>query len=292
MSINYRGRIAPTPTGYLHLGHARTFWIAMQRAQKARGHLIYREEDLDTQRCKLGFAQSAVEDLKWFGCNWHEGPDVGGDYGPYRQSERLDRFIDAWKKLKNEGFIYPCDKSRKDVERATQAPHLEEEISEPIYPVSLRPSYNNYQKVEYPSAKNWRFRIPDKRVVEFVDMRLGKCSYECLRDFGDFIVWRKDGVPAYELAVVVDDAAMQISEVVRGEDLLLSTARQLLLFEALGLKAPNYYHAPILCDIAGRRLAKRNQSLTLRDLRKAGCSPNSLRLSDDWNSVLKIKHNT
>ena len=292
MSINYRGRIAPTPTGYLHLGHARTFWIAMERAQKAGGHLIYREEDLDTQRCKLGFAQSAVEDLRWFGFNWHEGPDVGGDYGPYRQSERRDRFIDAWKKLKNEGFIYPCDKSRKDVERAAQASHLEEEISEPIYPVSLRPSYHNYQKVEYPAAKNWRFRIPNKRVVEFVDMRLGKCSYECLRDFGDFLVWRKDGVPAYELAVVVDDAAMQISEVVRGEDLLLSTARQLLLYEALGLKAPNYYHAPILCDIAGRRLAKRNQSLTLRDLRKAGCSPNSLRLSDDWNSVLKKKYNT
>jgi len=292
MSINYRGRIAPTPTGYLHLGHARTFWIAMQRAQKAGGNLIYREEDLDSQRCKLRFAQGAVEDLRWFGCNWHEGPDVGGDYGPYRQSERLGRFVEAWEKLKNEGFIYPCDKSRKDVERAAQAPHLEEEISEPIYPVSLRPSYNNYQKVEYPSAKNWRFRIPDKRIVEFVDMRLGKCSYECLRDFGDFLVWRKDGVPAYELAVVVDDAAMQISEVVRGEDLLLSTARQLLLYEALELKAPNYYHAPLLCDIAGRRLAKRNQSLTLRDLREAGYSPNNLRLSEDWKSGLEVKYNT
>ena len=292
MNINYRGRIAPTPTGYLHLGHARTFWIAMQRAQKAGGHLIYREEDLDSQRCKLGFAQSAVEDLRWFGCNWHEGPDVGGDYGPYRQSERRGKFVEAWEKLKNEGFIYPCDKSRKDVERAAQAPHLEEEISEPIYPISLRPSYYDHQKVECPAAKNWRFRIPENRVVEFDDLRLGHCAYECLRDFGDFLVWRKDGVPAYELAVVVDDAAMQISEVVRGEDLLLSTARQLLLYEALGLKAPNYYHAPLLCDINGRRLAKRDQSRTLRDLRAAGYSPNNLRLSEDWRSGLEVKNNT
>ena len=286
MSSKYRGRIAPTPTGYLHLGHARTFWIAMQRAQKFGGHLIYREENIDSQRCKSEFAQGAVEDLRWFGCNWHEGPDVGGPYGPYRQSERRGRFIGAWEKLKNGGFIYPCNKSRKDVERAAQAPHLEEEVAEPIYPINWRPSLNDYREVKSPAANNWRFRLPEKRIVEFNDQRLGHCAFECLSDFGDFLVWRKDDVPSYELAVVVDDAAMQISEVVRGEDLLLSTARQLLLYEALEIKAPNFYHAPLLCDTTGRRLAKRNQSLTLRELRHAGHSPNSLRLSGDWHLSL------
>lgn len=286
MSSKYRGRIAPTPTGYLHLGHARTFWIAMQRAQEAGGHLIYRDEDLDPLRCKPEFALGAVEDLRWFGCNWHEGPDVGGAYGPYRQSERHERFIDAWTKLKNGGFIYPCNKSRKDVARAAQAPHLEEEFVEPIYPEKWRPPYNHYKKVDCPGASNWRFRLPQKRTVEFNDLRLGHCAFECLSDFGDFLVWRKDGVPAYELAVVVDDAAMEISEVVRGEDLLLSSARQLLLYEALELKAPDFFHTPLLSDMAGKRLAKRNQSQTLRELKHAGHSPNSLRLSKDWRTGL------
>ena len=286
MPTTYRGRIAPTPTGYLHLGHARTFWIAMERAKEAGGTLVFRDEDIDPQRCKPEYAEGALEDLRWFGCDWQEGPDVGGNAGPYRQSERHDRFLEAWRFLKEAGYIYPCDKSRRDVASATTAPHADEEQSEPIYPERWRPPLGYGKAADAPGETNWRFRVPDDRKMQFDDVRLGPCSFECLRDFGDFLVWRKDGVPAYELAVVVDDAAMEITEVVRGEDLLISTARQLLIYEALGLQAPEFYHTPLLCDTSGQRLAKRNRSLTLRELREAGHNPADLRESDDWWSGL------
>lgn len=287
MSTSYRGRIAPTPTGYLHLGHARTFWIAMERAKEAQGSLIYREEDLDPQRCKGEYADAAIEDLKWFGCRWEEGPDTGGPHLPYRQSERNKMFFEAWRKLKDAGAIYPCDKSRKDVANAARAPHPEDENAEPIYPVSWRPPPGGGRNASDPGKTNWRFRVPDGRRIRFVDGRLGPCEFECLCEFGDFLVWRKDGVPAYELAVVVDDAAMGITEVVRGEDLLISTARQLLLYEALGLNPPAFYHTPLMVDPGGQRLAKRHRSLSLRELREAGHRPETLRQSEDWRSGLE-----
>lgn len=287
MSSTYRGRIAPTPTGYLHLGHARTFWIAMERAREAGGQLVYRDEDLDPQRCKPEFSKGAIEDLRWFGCDWDEGPNDGGPHHPYTQSQRLNVFLDAWERLKDGGYIYPCDKSRKDVARAARAPHSEDEAAEPIYPESWRPPYGSGQDATEPGAMNWRFRVPEDRDIIFDDGRLGPCEFECLRDFGDFLVWRKDGVPAYELAVVADDAAMEITEVVRGEDLLISTARQLLIYEALGLTPPTFYHTPLMSDPDGQRLAKRHRSLSLRELREAGHTPESLRTSDDWWSGLE-----
>jgi glutamyl-tRNA synthetase len=259
----------------------------MERAKEAGGQLIFRDEDLDPQRCKPVFSAGAMEDLRWFGCDWQEGPDCGGEFGPYRQSERGAMFLKAWKQLKDDGHIYPCDKSRKDVARAAQAPHAEDDAAEPIYPECWRPPIGHGQDAESPGASNWRFRVPEDRSVEFDDGRLGPCAFQSLRDFGDFLVWRKDGVPAYELAVVVDDAAMQIIEVVRGEDLLISTARQLLLYEALGLTPPEFYHAPLLCNTNGQRLAKRNRSLTLRELRAAGHHPGQLRHSEDWWSGLE-----
>jgi glutamyl-tRNA synthetase len=283
MPTSYRGRIAPTPTGYLHLGHARTFWTAMQRARRAGGTLVYRDEDLDPQRCNPEFSKSAVDDLKWFGCSWDEGPDKGGRFAPYRQSERQDFFLRAWAKLKDSGHIYPCCKSRKDVAGATRAPHAEDD-REPIYPTRWRPARGTGRGASEPGKTNWRFRVPDAREIVFKDGRLGHCAYYCQRDFGDFLVWRKDGVPAYELAVVVDDAAMEITEVVRGEDLLLSTARQLLLYEALELNAPRFNHTPLMVDAAGQRLAKRHGALGLRELRAAGQTPEALRLSGDWQS--------
>jgi glutamyl-tRNA synthetase len=286
MNTSYRGRIAPTPTGYLHLGHARTFWIAMERAQEAGGKLIFRDEDIDPNRCKPEYAEAAIEDLRWFGCGWDEGPDAGGPCAPYRQSERQALFLDAWKHLKEAGYIYPCDLSRRDVVWATQAPHADEKGGEALYPENLRPPLGAGKSAKAPGETNWRFRVPNDRRMEFVDRKLGPCSFECLRDFGDFIVWRKDGLPAYELAVVVDDAAMNITEVVRGEDLLISTARQLLLYDALGLTPPAFYHAPLLCDPSGQRLAKRHRSLSLRELREAGHTPEGLRKSEDWWSGL------
>ena len=258
----------------------------MERAKEAGGQLIYREEDIDPQRCKPEFAQAAIDDLKWFGCSWDEGPDHGGQFAPYRQSDRQGLFLDAWRRLKEAGYIYPCDKSRKDVARATQAPHADDE-SEAIYPESWRPKLGTGEEATEPGETNWRFRVPNDREIIFDDGRLGPCEFECLRDFGDFLVWRKDGVPSYELAVVVDDAAMDITEVVRGEDLLISTARQLLLYEALGLKPPEFYHTPLMVDTEGQRLAKRHRSLSLRELQQAGHSPEGLRESEDWWSGLE-----
>ncbi len=259
----------------------------MERAREAAGQLIYRDEDLDPQRCKPEYAAGAIEDLRWFGCDWDEGPDIGGSRAPYRQSERKGIFLDAWRRLCDMGCIYPCDKSRKDVARATQAPHAEEEQSEPIYPESWRPPPGTGQEAKEPGATNWRFRVPREREILFHDGRLGPCEFECMRDFGDFLVWRKDGVPAYELAVVVDDAAMGITEVVRGEDLLISTARQILIYEALDLSAPEFYHTPLMADAGGQRLAKRHRSLSLRELREAGHQPEILRRSEDWWSGLE-----
>lgn len=259
----------------------------MERARESGGTLIYREEDLDPQRCKPEFANAAIEDLRWFGCDWEEGPDIGGLLGPYRQSERNKLFLETWEKLKDAGAIYPCDKSRKDVAHASQAPHAEDNEAEPIYPESWRPPHGAGKDAKEPGETNWRFRVPGDREIRFDDARLGPCEFECLRDFGDFLIWRKDGVPAYELAVVVDDAAMGITEVVRGEDLLISTARQLLIYEALGLKPPQFYHTPLMVDTEGQRLAKRHRSLSLRELREAGHTPEALRQSEDWWSGLE-----
>ena len=287
MKSNYRGRIAPTPTGYMHLGHARTFWIAMLRAQEFGGKLIYRCEDLDPARCKPEFTEAAMEDLRWFGCSWDEGPNIDGPFAPYRQSKRMPFFFNAWKVLQAAGVIYPCNQSRKDVAEATQAPHEDSEICEPIYPKKLRPAEGTGRTAASPGNANWRFRVPDHRKIEFEDNGAGRCSFICQRDFGDFLIWRKDGVPAYELAVVVDDATMQISEVVRGEDLLLSTARQLLIYEALALKPPQFYHVPLVFDSSGKRLAKRHGSLSLRELRAAGHTPEELRDSANWQGAFK-----
>jgi len=274
----YRGRIAPSPTGYLHVGHALTFWRAQERARAAGGELVLRVEDLDPARCRLEFRAALVQDLHWFGLRWEEGPDVGGEFGPYVQSERRAFYFDALKKMHAAGWVYPCHCSRKDIAGAALAPHDENE--EPIYPGTCRP----LEKPAFAAPGdligqeiNWRFRVPNDEVFVFTDLRLGKQTAVAGRDFGDFIVWRRDDVPAYQLAVVVDDAAMRMTEVVRGEDLLTSTFRQLLIYRALGLEAPKFYHTALVTDERGIRLAKRNASLSLRALRESGATPEQIR---------------
>jgi len=268
----YRGRIAPSPTGYLHLGHARTFWQAFQRAREAEGALIFRNEDLDAQRCRPEFAKAMFEDLRWFGIEWQEGPDVGGAFGPYAQSGRREFYLDAWRKLLAGGWIYPCQCSRKELAESASAPH--DDNDEPLYPGTCR---GKRLAAAAPGGVNWRFRVPNGERVEFVDRRIGPQSFEAGRDFGDFVVWRRDDVPAYQLAVVVDDAAMQVSEVVRGADLLRSTARQILLQRALGLPTPGYYHCILMTDENGIRLAKRHDALSLRTLRERGLTREAVR---------------
>ena len=259
----YRGRLAPSPTGYLHLGHARTFWKAQERARTHAGKLILRIEDLDGPRCKPEFAEAILEDLQWFGIGWDEGP--------FFQSNRMPLYISAFQKLYEKGFVYPCTCSRKDIQNALTAPHEGEE--EPIYPGSCR----NKTAPFLLKGMNWRFKTPAGCQMRFKDNNLGEQCYSVGSSFGDFVLWRQDGFPSYQLAVVVDDADMKITEVVRGADLLVSTARQLLLYNALGLNAPEFFHCELLRDQTGKRLAKRSDALSLRDLRATGVSAEDAR---------------
>jgi glutamyl/glutaminyl-tRNA synthetase len=323
-SSPYRGRLAPSPTGLLHLGHARTFWIAAQRAAEREGTLILRNEDLDPQRCRPEFVDAMYEDLRWLGIEWAEGPDCGGPFGPYAQSERRAWYLEAWEKLRERGMIYPCTCSRKDVAQAAGAPN--EGDDEPMYPgtcrkkspltpkaglngatgrevyppgrgergkggatrseglpahkpaVELRSTWAD--EASAPTQANWRFRVPDGEEICFTDLHLGPQRMIAGQDFGDFIVWRRDDVAAYQLAVVVDDAAMQVTEVVRGADLLKSTARQILLFRALELAIPDFYHCDLVRDEAGVRLAKRHDALSIRKLREMGWTTEMVRGSN------------
>jgi glutamyl/glutaminyl-tRNA synthetase len=270
---SYRGRLAPSPTGYLHLGHARTFWKAQERATAEGGTLILRNEDLDRARCQPEFVTAMIEDLRWFGFDWQEGPDCGGLYAPYHQSERFDLYRAALEKLETRGAIYPCTCSRKDIQSSAAAPHAADE-NEPVYPGTCR---GNHQSKIINRKCSWRFRVTDGETISFVDSNFGPQHFTAGKDFGDFVVWRPDDVPAYQLACVVDDDAMRITEVVRGADLLVSTARQLLLYRALGLTPPSFFHCELLTDEYGHRLAKRHEGTTLRRLRAAGFSPSKLR---------------
>lgn len=270
-STLYRGRLAPSPTGLLHIGHAATFWTAYQRALESNGVLVLRDEDLDPQRSKSKFAEAMLADLRWLGIRWQEGPDVGGPLGPYRQRERRNFYLEAWRKLRDAGVIYPCTCSRRDLADATRAPN--EGDDEPLYSGRCRNRLAEAVNYKEPAGVNWRFRLPDGEAIQFCDVHFGPQSYIAGQDFGDFVIWRRDDVPAYQLAVVVDDAAMQITEVVRGADLLKSTARQLLLIRALALRAPAYYHCELMRGPDGIRLAKRHDALSLRALREQGFTP-------------------
>ena len=269
----YRGRIAPSPTGLLHIGHACTFWTAYRRAVEHKGVLVFRDEDLDPRRSKPHFAEAMLEDLRWLGIEWQEGPDVGGPFGPYRQSERRQQYLSVWRELRDRGAIYPCACSRKDLIGSAGAPH---EDDEPLYQNKCRSRIREAKDHSEPSGVNWRFLTPDAEAVSFHDLRQGRCEFVAGKDFGDFVVWRRDDVPAYQLAVVVDDAAMRITEVVRGADLLKSTARQILLDRALGYTVPDFYHCDLVRDEEGARLAKRHDALSLRALRESGLSPETV----------------
>lgn len=285
IETGYRGRLAPSPTGYLHIGHARTFATAWRRARGAGGTLVMRMEDLDPERSKTEYAQAALDDLRWLGLEWDQGPDVGGPFAPYAQSQRGEVYRAAWGRLRETGFIYPCRCSRKDLAAALSAPHegpgrIPDLDDEPVYPGTCRPSRTGEGVFELasnasegPRGLNWRFRVPDGEIIEFVDGNLGLQRFVAGVDFGDFLVWRRDGVPSYQLACVADDAAMRMTEVVRGADLLKSTARQILLNRALRFADPKWFHCALSVDEQGRRLAKRHDALSIRELRRQGKGP-------------------
>ena len=266
MLERYRGRLAPSPTGLLHLGHAATFLTAHERARAANGTLLLRIDDLDTQRSREEFIEAARDDLRWLGLTWET---------EFRQSNRLDRYRLAMQQLLEQGQAYPCTCTRKDLLQAVSAPH-EDTDDEPVYNGRCRPGTRLPTQLQ--PGTNYRFRVPEGEPVVFTDGNCGPQSFTASVHFGDFLVWRKDGLPSYQLASVVDDADAGITEIVRGRDLLKSTSRQILLQRALKLPKALYFHTELQCDNAGQRLAKRHDALSLRHLRNAGVTPVQLRI--------------
>jgi glutamyl-tRNA synthetase len=264
------GRLAPSPTGGLHLGHARTFLIAWLAARHAGGRVILRIEDLDGSRVRPGAAQAAVGDLLWLGLDWDEGPDLGGPSAPYSQSERSSVYEHVLGRLKASESVYPCTCTRSDIERAQSAPHAEDEG--PAYPgtCSYRCAADAISLGQRPFA--WRFRVPAGPVA-WDDLFLGQVELDPGRTGGDFLVARHTVGHSYQLAVVADDAAMGVNQVIRGTDLVPSTPRQILLYRQAGWPEPRFGHVPLAMAPDGRRLAKRDGSLKLATLREAGVDP-------------------
>ena len=267
-----RGRYAPSPTGDLHLGNASTALLAWLSVRGAGGAFVVRVEDLDAPRTRPGAVERCLEDLAWMGLDWDEGPDRGGPHAPYVQSERRARYEAAFFRLRGTGSVYPCFCSRKDAAAAASAP--QEPGDEAPYSGRCRdlPPGEAEARLAQGVRHAWRFRV-EGDAPGFTDRVMGTVPP---RPAGDFVVRRSDGIPAYQLAVVVDDAAMQIGEVVRGNDLLASTPRQLLLYRALGLPAPSFAHVPLWLGPDGARLSKRHAGTALRELRQGGMDAGTL----------------
>ncbi len=261
------GRLAPSPTGLLHLGHARSFLIAWWQARSQGGRVILRLEDLDGARARAEFRDQACRDLEWLGLDWDGKVRV--------QSAELERLGEALRSLVKLGVAYPCVCSRAEIRAAASAPQQGSE--EARYPGTCRGRFESAEEAHRRTGREvgLRFAVPDG-LVDFTDALSGRHAFDVRGAVGDFLVGRRDGTPAYQLAVVVDDAEQGITEVVRGDDLLSSTPRQLLLQRALGLPTPIYYHVPLVVDQTGRRLAKRHDDLSLLELRERGIDPRAI----------------
>ena len=267
------GRLAPSPTGAQHVGNARTYLLAWLSIRSRGGRVILRIEDIDSPRVKPGAAQQAIDDLRWLGLDWDEGPDVGGPNAPYVQTQRVESYRDALSRLQRDERVYPCSCTRSDIESSASAPHIEHEG--PIYPGTCagRAVSDAASLGETPFA--WRFRTTETP-RQFADLVAGNQQAVVKRELGDFVVGKMDGSSAYQLAVVCDDHAMGVTEVLRGDDLLPSAFRQLELFEALGWAPPTFAHVPLVVGPDGRRLAKRHGDTRLATLRQQGVSAEKL----------------
>lgn len=260
----YIGRLAPSPTGAQHVGNARTYLIAWLTARSRGGRVVLRIEDIDSPRVKPGAAEHACDDLRWLGLDW--------DVGPIVQTQRLAHYEAALRQLQSAEQAYPCTCTRPDVESAASAPHLEHEG--PVYPgTCAHHSVADAASLHTPFA--WRFRLDDES-PSFTDGLRGPTHVDLRQLGGDFVVWKSSGTPAYQLAVVVDDAAQAVTEVIRGDDLIPSTPRQLLLYQSLNLPPPRFTHVPLVVGQDGRRLAKRHGDTRLSTLRAARVRPEML----------------
>ena len=273
-----RGRLAPSPTGALHLGNARSFLLAWLSVRSRGGSLVLRMEDLDHPKVKPQAAEQALADLRWLGLDWDEGPDLGGPFAPYVQTQRRPLYATALERLRAQGLAYPCVCSRKDVESAQSAPHAGEDGL--AYDGHCRGRFATYAEASAVLPPDrlpvWRFRAPEGVATSFDDLVCGSQREIVAETIGDFALARDPDGAGYMLAVVVDDAAMGITEIVRGDDLLRTTHRQLLLQRALGLPTPRYAHVPLVVAEDGRRLAKRHGDTRLSALREAGIPPSRI----------------
>lgn len=272
VAVHLRSRFAPSPTGELHPGNARTALIAWLHARSAGGELVLRVEDLDEGRVRAQFLAGQLADLRWLGLDWDEGPDVGGRWGPYRQSERRHHYHSVLDRLRAKDLVYECFCSRREVAEAASAPHDASDEG-PIYPGTCR-DLNPAEAADRRArrAPALRFRVPAE-TVRFVDELQGEQQVRPREQLGDFVISRSDGVPAYQLAVVADDIDMEITHVLRGSDLLASTARQLLIYSALDAPPPVWIHVPLLLGPDGERMSKRHGAASLSALRAAGVPP-------------------
>jgi len=271
-----RGRLAPSPTGDCHLGNAAASLVAWWSARCAGGSLVLRIEDLDRARCREAFVERWIEDLRRLRLDWDEGPDRGGPCAPYVQSRRFDRYREAFESLKARELAYPCFCSRKDVRVAAGAPQ------EPGDELRYAGTCRDLAPAEVGRRRTagephcWRFPAEGRPLSSYDDAIAGPWPGPGFKGFGDFVIWRRDDAPAYQLAVTVDDRDMRIEQVVRGNDLRDSAGRQRLLFEALGAEPPTYAHVPLLCDDDGIRLSKRQRGITIRELTETGRTPEAI----------------
>lgn len=265
MKQQIRGRFAPTPSGFLHLGNVFCSLLAWLHAKSKGGSILLRVEDLDTTRCPRKNADQLRFDLEWLGLTWNEGAYIDNNSETYFQSQRSSIYEQYFHKLQEQGLVYPCFCSRSEL-HAAEAPHLSD--GRIIYPGTCRKlTTEERQEKALHRAPAYRVLTQDASIT-YTDGHYGPQQHNLAHESGDFIVRRSDGVFAYQLAVVVDDALMDITEVVRGCDLLDSTPMQLYLYELLGFKAPEFFHIPLLTAMDGRRLAKRDGDLEIAKLRQ------------------------
>ncbi len=272
------GRLAPSPTGALHLGNARSLLLAWLSARSRGGRVVLRMEDLDHPKVKRGAAGAILDELRWIGLDWDEGPDIGGPSAPYTQSERRAVYREATERLFRAGLVYPCVCSRKDVEAGQSAPHAGEDGL--YYPGTCRGRFATFSEARaaLPPGREpaWRFRAPEGEATEFVDLVRGPQRAVVSEDVGDFVLARDVDGAGYMLAATLDDARMGVTEVVRGDDLLPATHRQVWIQRALGLPGVAYAHVPLVVAEDGRRLAKRHGDTRLGAFRAAGVAPDRI----------------
>ncbi len=256
------------------MGNLRTALLAWLFTRTQQGHFVLRVEDLDRPRVRVGATQQMLDDLHWLGLDWDEGPDCSGPYAPYVQSERLDIYQHYLQQLQEADLVYPCYCSRAEVAHAASAP--QQGTDDGLRYPGTCSRLTEAQRRAYDASgrrPSLRFRVDDERVIGFNDLVMGPITQHVQQAIGDFIICRSDGIFAYQFAVVVDDALMHIHQVVRGNDLLTSTARQILLYEALGFPVPTFGHVPLLVDEQGKRISKRTQGMGLDPLRDKGTTP-------------------